>query len=164
MFLWNKSKRSNASCNDCWRAFDLKNKLENMKFIATFNLPGLLLTLSWRRSLTYRNQSVDSQSKSVDWILYDRDLRHERVGRWVLYSLLQKHFKNVKQRIKLKNSRQVSLIYWNQCISMFQYYVLTVSSKPSEVVFQIFQNLCRYTSKSLASVIESRLNCNVAFF
>ena len=32
------------------------------------------LTLSWRRSLSYRNQS-----KSVDWFLYDRNLRHERV-------------------------------------------------------------------------------------
>ena len=37
------------------------------------------LTLSWRRSLSYRNHSIDLQSKSMDWILYDGDLRHERV-------------------------------------------------------------------------------------
>ena len=33
------------------------------------------LTLSWRRPLSYRNQSMD-------WFLYDNDLRHERVNFW----------------------------------------------------------------------------------
>ena len=37
------------------------------------------LTLSWRRSLTYRNQSINLQSKLLNWFLYDRELRHERV-------------------------------------------------------------------------------------
>ena len=37
------------------------------------------LTLSSRKSLPYRNQSIDLQSKLIDWFLYDRDLRHERV-------------------------------------------------------------------------------------
>ena len=40
-----------------------------------------LLTLSWRRPLSYRNQSIDLQSKSVDWFLYDNGLRHERVNK-----------------------------------------------------------------------------------
>ena len=35
------------------------------------------LTLSRRRSLSYRNQSIDLQSKSMDWSLYDRDFRLE---------------------------------------------------------------------------------------
>ena len=38
------------------------------------------LTLSKRRSLLYRNQSADLLCKSKDWLLYDRDLRHERVN------------------------------------------------------------------------------------
>ena len=37
------------------------------------------LTLSWWRPLSYRNQSIDLQSKSMDWFLHDNDLRHERV-------------------------------------------------------------------------------------
>ena len=37
------------------------------------------LTLLWRRPLSYRNQSIDLQSKSMDWFLYDNGLRHERV-------------------------------------------------------------------------------------
>ena len=38
------------------------------------------LTLSWRRSLSYRNQPIDFLNKSMDWLLYDRELRHERVN------------------------------------------------------------------------------------
>ena len=37
------------------------------------------LTLSWRRPLSYRNQSIDLRSKSMDWFLYDNGLCHERV-------------------------------------------------------------------------------------
>ena len=37
-------------------------------------------TLSWRRFLLCRNQFILLQSKSSDWFLYDRDLRHERVN------------------------------------------------------------------------------------
>ena len=37
------------------------------------------LTISWRRSLSYKNQSIDLVSKSMDLFLYDRNLRHERV-------------------------------------------------------------------------------------
>ena len=32
-----------------------------------------------RRPLSYRNQSIDLLCKSMDWFLYDNDLRHERV-------------------------------------------------------------------------------------
>ena len=39
----------------------------------------LYLTLSWRKPLSYRNQSIDLFRKSMDWFLYDIDLRHERV-------------------------------------------------------------------------------------
>ena len=38
-----------------------------------------LLTLSWRRSLSYRDQSIDLLCKSMDWFLCDRDLHRERV-------------------------------------------------------------------------------------
>ena len=36
------------------------------------------LTLSRRRSLSYRNQSIDLLCKSMDWFLYDNGLRLER--------------------------------------------------------------------------------------
>ena len=38
-----------------------------------------LLTHSWWRPLSCRNQSIDLRSRSMDWFLYDNGLRHERV-------------------------------------------------------------------------------------
>ena len=38
------------------------------------------LTLSRRKPLSYRNHSIDLQSKSVDWFLCYNGLRHERVN------------------------------------------------------------------------------------
>ena len=37
------------------------------------------LTLSWRRPLSYRNQSIDLLHKLMDWFLYYNCLRHERI-------------------------------------------------------------------------------------
>ena len=47
-----------------------------------------ITTLSWRWSLSYRNQSNDLQSKSRHWFPYDRNLRHEKL-KWILFI---KHF------------------------------------------------------------------------
>ena len=56
-------------------------KLLRGKTNLKFRLHDLIyLTLSWRRSLSYRNHSIDLLFKSVDWFLYERDLRHEKVN------------------------------------------------------------------------------------
>ena len=52
-----------------------------LKSLVIFN-NWIIITLSWRRSPSYRNQSIDWQRKSMDWFLYDRDLDHERVDEW----------------------------------------------------------------------------------
>ena len=44
-----------------------------------FLLDLIALTLLWPRFLSYRNQSIDLHSKSKDWFIHDRDLRHKRV-------------------------------------------------------------------------------------
>ena len=43
--------------------------------------PLLTLTLSRRRLLSYRNQSIDLLRKSMDWFLYDNGFLLERVNR-----------------------------------------------------------------------------------
>ena len=54
-------------------------------------------TLSWKRSLSYRNQFNDLVCKLVDLFLYDRDLRHKRVNcqkkDYVLLPLSEVHSK-----------------------------------------------------------------------
>ena len=57
------------------------------------------LILSWRRPLSYRNQSIDLQSKSMDWFLYDNDLRHERVN-WINWPIAIETTKTKKKKIK----------------------------------------------------------------
>ena len=61
------------------------NRLQKFNREMSFEIQSSLrkifaaLTLSWRRPLSYRNQYIDLQSKSMDWFLYDNGLRHERV-------------------------------------------------------------------------------------
>ena len=48
----------------------LRKLLQNLMKLAFSYFFLLIFTLSWRMSLSYRNQSIDLQSKSVDWFLY----------------------------------------------------------------------------------------------
>ena len=50
-----------------------------MPLVYVYTFLYLCLTLSWRRPLSYRNQSIDLRYKSMDWFLYDNGFRHERV-------------------------------------------------------------------------------------
>ena len=46
----------------------------------TYLTHWVIILTHWRRFLSYRNQSDDLQSKSVDWFLYDRNILHERLN------------------------------------------------------------------------------------
>ena len=62
-------------------------------------LSNNVLTLSWRRPLSYRNQSIES----MDWFLYDNGPRHERVNEKTIHqryinSLINEIFKYLNGR------------------------------------------------------------------
>ena len=59
--------------------FKLKSSAKTICLFTVSFLEKRFLTLSWRRPLSYRNQSIDLRIKSMDWFLYDNGLRHERV-------------------------------------------------------------------------------------
>ena len=65
--------------------------LENCSQSTKFNSLSshMDITCSWWRSLSYRNQSIDLFCKSIDWFLYDRGLRCDRVK----VALLQRCYK-----------------------------------------------------------------------
>ena len=68
------SKRLYNSQN--W-VFNRENVLTVLKFMKHQNnqlKKAIILTLSWWRSLSYVNQSIDLLCKLMDWCLYDRDL------------------------------------------------------------------------------------------
>ena len=60
------------------RRFDLENHLETLWIEIYFKNSKSILTLSRRRPLSHRNQSIDLRS-SMDWFLYDNGLCLERV-------------------------------------------------------------------------------------
>ena len=55
------------------------NKWVNSLYVSNFIFLNAVIPFnsSWRTSLSYRNQSIDLLSKSMDWFLYDEDVRHE---------------------------------------------------------------------------------------
>ena len=57
-------------------------------FFNSYNSLRRVLTLSWWRSQSYRNLSIDLLCKLMDWFLYDRDLRHISVLRDLYYDQL----------------------------------------------------------------------------
>ena len=67
------------------------------------------LTLSWRKSLLYRNMSIDLLWKSMDWLLYDGDLHHERV-KLVIGNLSLEVIATVMLNIIF--SRYLNFVFW----------------------------------------------------
>ena len=67
-----------------------------MVCVLSFTQLSQVLTLSRRRLLSYRNQSIDLLCKSVDWFLYDNDLRRERVNASLVPSLVTLLFNDAK--------------------------------------------------------------------
>ena len=47
------------------------------------------LILSWRRSLSCKNQFIDLFCRSIDWFLYHKDLRHEKVNDCLLVEFIE---------------------------------------------------------------------------
>ena len=61
------------------------HKMLNFRCLTGFfwirkNINSWKIILSWRRLLSYRNQSIDLLRKSMDWFLYDIGLCHERIN------------------------------------------------------------------------------------
>ena len=88
-----------------WTKNDYKKKL------------SFSLTLSWRRSLSYRNQSIDLLSKSMEWFLNDRDICHERVinKEKDIFTTLLRTYGDTFLRKWLKKAKMVK--------SQFQYFL-----------------------------------------
>ena len=80
------------------------------------------LTHSWRRSLSYRNQSIGLHSKSMKCFIYDRDIRHERVKVLVMHDTLAVNI-NLVFWLQLSWIRNVLVSVWlinSFCLSPWQ--------------------------------------------
>ena len=84
----------------------------NIGYLMKFNFVSLYchnlkLSISRRRPLAYRNESIDLQSKSMDWFLYDNGLRHGRV------KLVHLHHLKFSFKSGLLNSPHYICTSWN---------------------------------------------------
>ena len=69
--------------------FFLSIKFDGHSFKSTiYFLTKIILTLSGRRPLSYRNQSIDLLRKSMGWFLYDNGLRQERLKKFCRHYIL----------------------------------------------------------------------------
>ena len=75
--FWTRNKKNSSKISN---TAEDPQKNEGVKQIRqTSDMVNDIWTLSWRRPLSYRNQSIDLLRKSMGWFLYDIDLRHESV-------------------------------------------------------------------------------------
>ena len=63
-------------------------------------------------SLSYRNQSIDLESKSVDWFLYDTDLPQERVKLSNIGSFNVSQIGSQKPQSKKQHLRKFWKYFW----------------------------------------------------
>ena len=74
------------------------------------------LTLSWRKSLSNRNQPIDLPYKSVDWFLHDRDFRHEIVKNQLSLT--------IKLKIKYNYAKHICRVGFVSCSLVIASYIL----------------------------------------
>ena len=106
-------RRNNVADMTIWKKKKprFKNKIIFLNFKEYVGLIIFLhffpiLTLSWRRPLSYKNQSIDLRSKSMDWFLYDNVLRHERFKRNIKKNICRAS-KNLKTSNILNNRKYI---------------------------------------------------------
>ena len=91
------------------------------------------LTLSRRRPLSYRNQSIDLLRKSVDWFLYDNGLPLERVKdlKVCSFSKNTSEMRNIQVKTLRSFAEQKSINYFQ----MF-FLLVNIRSLPKRVFSQ----------------------------
>ena len=112
----------------------------NIGYLMKFNFVSLYchnlkLSISRRRPLAYRNQSIDLQSKSMDWFLYDNGLRHGRVKlvkffffTWLSVPYVRKVTDSNRTTVKDKHWSRKELCNWLRSWSVPPFFDKTLTS------------------------------------
>ena len=104
----------NSQTNFINLALFTPQKFESMfNHFSTLCLKGLkqiytliILTLSWRRSLLYRNQSIDY----LDLFLFNRDRRHERINKIALLNLSGSNSRNLVPHVSSSEKDKITMM------------------------------------------------------
>ena len=103
------------------------------------------LLLLWRSSLSFRNQSLDLFCKSMDWFLYNEDLRHERGNMFLSLPLLAC---DLSASVKENSDRKKNLLtiqkkkrFWKEFIDTFYHIIITHFGK----YLFLLKSVCNYS-------------------
>ena len=102
----------------------------------------LILTLSWRRQLSYRNESIGLQSKSMDWFLYDNGLCHMRVDDCFWFLSLISTIHDQKELVQF-NPLHANPTKWSNTLKQF------VSKLPTNCL-SVFDHFMKLALKGLS--------------
>ena len=117
-----------------------------------------LTTFPWRRSLPYSNQSIGFQSKSMDWFLYDRYLRHERVKN--VDATISVNFLIIPFILPLLDTRIITIFTF--CLCLYLYFTLFFQSATLlHIVFIFVKYLLHIYYLRLAN---AELRCQILSF
>ena len=115
--------------------------------MTTITIKGwMTLTVLWRRSLSYRNQSIDLQSKLLDWFLYDRDLSNKRVKQTFEGIIYFSSFQLLVSDIEVFAPAYIKLFSIPVKISLFTNFFLVVLSKTNLFIYIFTENYFLLTS------------------
>ena len=119
------------------------------------------LTLSWWRPLSYRNQSIDLQSKSVDWFLYDNGLHHERVKLTAyIFSTKGYHYEYHPENVRTFPEQAFLQICFERSFSLFEKFNrITYLSRLLVAKGFLFYLACYSQWKWLFSISVGFLEC-----
>ena len=122
------------------------------------------LTLSWRRLVSYRNNSINLQSKSKDWLLYDNGLHREWVklsGEWVQIGtdVYIHHKYQVKPHTPpwFSAAHAAAIVYGNNFSCLYQ------QNKSSKVKFRESSNRCKKVLETAKLAYATKTKQSIAY-
>ena len=104
-------------------------------------------SLSWWKPVLFRNQSIDLQSESIEWFLYDASFRHER-DKYEFHH----RFSNVILIDAIQNKRQRMNV---STIQALRFDKLNLNLSKTTVSFWMLQFLISRKGKNLFNLNES---------
>ena len=118
------------------KLFKKTQKCKLYIFFLIFELRATGLTLSCRRSLSYRNhQSTDLLFKSMAWFLCDRDLHHERVKCVFIFNW--SFWRHVTNALTTQSNIKLHLRFFNWVLNT----LLQISIKKIQFTLKCVKNI-----------------------
>ena len=125
-------------------------------------IDGQSLTLSWRRSLSYGNQSIDLLCKSIDWFLFDNGLCMKELKKESLFTnFFVQHVLSVCTFILFTSTRFTRFLEENFIVLFCEFFWWNVLSNITLDEFSLRYCFPQVKSRSSEPSVSSVLIINI---